>query len=426
MHELKYLGRLICWLASIALLTCCGLPSPQPATPSTDNDAGTAERPPLETDAATPVAPQMDAELARLVATLDDDAEPLHNDFTPAVHALIARDVEGALAVVDLLDAPNELTRLHAQRVVEGVAMRHCGWQAGHGFADGAIGEARMRTLLQRNGAYDWQAPSPARQRSMALWRAWLEANRFPANVTTTTGDLEGSFELERTHVVAGQPLWARFTIKNTSSTPLSFDWGGDYRGSFFPLRYHVVVTDESGQQLCESSKMMCMGGLGVTKSVEPGAEYSERLLLNPTCDAFLQPGRYRISLTRSLTQDSKLPSGCDALRVPDLTRADAPPAKMSNACFTALRTFPQVSSKLSLEVDSYDQSRLIATQKSEVQEIKRGVDPGYRTWYFQWVCRRLRCDCPQIEVDSSERTARWMSAVIKGMPRSLRPAGCP
>lgn len=426
MNSLPYLIRPICWLASIAMLSCCGRPSPQSATPIPEDDTGTAERPVLETDAATPEAPQMDAELARLVASLDEDADPLHNDYTPAVHALIARDVEGALAVLEQLDAPNEMTRLHAQRVVEGVAMRHCGWRTGQGYADGALGEARLRALLQRNGTYDRQAPSPARQQSMALWRAWLEANRLPTKVTTTAGAVEGGFELEGTHVVAGQPLWARFTIKNTDAKALNFDWGGDYRGSFFPLRYHVVVTDESGQQVCETSKMMCMGGLGTTKTVEPGAEYSERLLLNPTCDAFLQPGRYRITLTRTLTQDSKLPSGCDALHVPDLTSANTPPAKMSQACFAALRTSPQVSSELSLEVDAYDRSRLVATQESEIAEISQGVDPGYRTWYFQWVCQRLRCDCPQINVDNNERTRLWMSAVASGMPESLRSARCP
>jgi len=111
-----------------------------------------------------------DAELAEIAAHLDDDADILHADYTPAVFRLCEAGPRGALAVVDRLDAPGEMTRMHAERVVECVGMRWVGWTSGRGYADGAAGEQRTRALLHANGDYAPTLPS-ARRTSRAIGR---------------------------------------------------------------------------------------------------------------------------------------------------------------------------------------------------------------------------------------------------------------
>ena len=114
------------------------------------------------------------AAIAKLVHTLDDHPNPLHSDITPSVEQLIEVGLPGGAAVVDLLDSPNGRTRLHAQRVVEGVVMRRNGWVPGHGFPDRSD-EEKTRQLLKANGDYRWDAPAEQRAAATAKWREWLK-----------------------------------------------------------------------------------------------------------------------------------------------------------------------------------------------------------------------------------------------------------
>jgi hypothetical protein len=122
--------------------------------------------------------PDIDArELARLVGDIDADPNPLHGDITPSVLRLIELGLDGAEAVLDLLDAPDPVTRRHAQRVLEGVAMRRNGWVAGSGYTD-ARGEQAARDLIAQNGGYRADAPPGERAVAIAKWRAWIAATR--------------------------------------------------------------------------------------------------------------------------------------------------------------------------------------------------------------------------------------------------------
>jgi hypothetical protein len=109
-----------------------------------------------------------------LVERIDEDVDPLHVDFTPSVLALSGQGLPAVRAVLDLLDAPDRLTRLRAQRVVEGVVMRRNGWTPGQGYHDPA-GEERTRATVTANGSYRADAPSPERRRAIDLWRRWLQ-----------------------------------------------------------------------------------------------------------------------------------------------------------------------------------------------------------------------------------------------------------
>lgn len=121
----------------------------------------------------TQSGPARAGEIPRLVRTLDDDANPLHADITPSVRRLMELGVPAAVAVLDLLEAPDPVTRLHAQRVIEGVVMYRNGWVPNRGYAS-LDAEQETRRLLQANGGYRYDAPPEERAAAVRKWRAWL------------------------------------------------------------------------------------------------------------------------------------------------------------------------------------------------------------------------------------------------------------
>ena len=66
--------------------------------------------------------------LEALIRTIDDGAGPNHVDITPAVTALGDMGERALPALIEPLGAEDELTRLHAQRALEGaIQSRHGG-----------------------------------------------------------------------------------------------------------------------------------------------------------------------------------------------------------------------------------------------------------------------------------------------------------
>jgi hypothetical protein len=113
------------------------------------------------------------ADLAALLARIDEDADELHLDSTPAVTALAKAGRPALPGLLALMDAPQPHTRLRAQRAFEGILMRELGFVPGQGFAT-SDGEQRLRTLWAAQGDYAWDAPQQARARAIAAWQAWL------------------------------------------------------------------------------------------------------------------------------------------------------------------------------------------------------------------------------------------------------------
>jgi hypothetical protein len=112
--------------------------------------------------------------LAESIAHIDDDPDILHNDVTPAVWAICAHELDGARAVMPLLDAADRDTRMHASRALSCAVSRWLGWRAGQGYPPGA--EARFRSAWTANGDYDWDADAAARHASRLAWERWLAA----------------------------------------------------------------------------------------------------------------------------------------------------------------------------------------------------------------------------------------------------------
>ncbi len=107
----------------------------------------------------------MSDEIVTLVENINRSPEPLHADFTSEVRALVRSGLPAARAVLPLLLSPDELTRLRAQRVLEGVSR--------HVAADSWGGDWAL--LWHENGDYQWRAEAEKRQAAVDRWRVWLD-----------------------------------------------------------------------------------------------------------------------------------------------------------------------------------------------------------------------------------------------------------
>lgn len=114
-------------------------------------------------------------EIETLVQTINDDPDRLHLDYTPSVLKLSELGLPAAKAVLDLLDAPEFLTRKRAQRVLEGVVMRLYGWVPGLGYTDPHEGQKKTQDLLKANGNYRADASPDERRNAIGKWRRWIE-----------------------------------------------------------------------------------------------------------------------------------------------------------------------------------------------------------------------------------------------------------
>jgi len=125
---------------------------------------------PMSNQAAGPTAD--DPTIKALVARIDQDADPLHADITPAVEDLGKLGPKVIPYLRDALNAKDELTRLHAQRALERALERHYGFVPGQGWTK-PDGEARFRALWIKNGNYDAAGAEPAREASVKAWLTW-------------------------------------------------------------------------------------------------------------------------------------------------------------------------------------------------------------------------------------------------------------
>lgn len=111
-------------------------------------------------------------DLERLVARLDQDADRLHADMTPAVHELGTRGRRIVPVLKPALESPNEMTRLHAQRALEAMVQRELGFVAGQGWTRPG-GEQEFMRLWKANGSYDYVSPESVRNAAVDAWLAW-------------------------------------------------------------------------------------------------------------------------------------------------------------------------------------------------------------------------------------------------------------
>jgi hypothetical protein len=112
-------------------------------------------------------------QLDELVRTINDDPNPLHGDYTPSVDKLIKVGDVAIPRVLDLMLSDDEITRLRAQRVLEGITLAQYGFVCGQGWRD-PKGEERYQAFWKSLGGLSWNAPREDRERAVKLWREWL------------------------------------------------------------------------------------------------------------------------------------------------------------------------------------------------------------------------------------------------------------
>lgn len=120
------------------------------------------------------MASEIKPEIDNLVRSLNADPDKAHSDYTPAVHKLIEIGEPALNAVLDLLLVEDEVTRLRAQRVIEGVTMQTYGFRFGLGWSN-EQGSAEWQRLWEAMGNLDYKAPTESRIQSVQLWKQWLK-----------------------------------------------------------------------------------------------------------------------------------------------------------------------------------------------------------------------------------------------------------
>jgi hypothetical protein len=129
------------------------------------------------TPSAVAKEPQMKDEIAKLIAKIDDDPDILHTDYTPAVHKLIKIGKPAIDPVLDLMLASDKLTRLRAQRVLEGITMKTFGFVVGQGWTKDK-GEMMFKEFWTKLGDLNWEADAEMRKNAVKKWREWLSTNK--------------------------------------------------------------------------------------------------------------------------------------------------------------------------------------------------------------------------------------------------------
>ncbi len=98
-----------------------------------------------------------------------------------------------------------------------------------------------------------------------------------------------------------GDAMHGAFTVTNTGDEPFEISTGGDYRGTGFPLRLKIRVTDSQGKVLPdESANQPDFGGMSGTRKIEPGASYDIAFPL-PGYVSFPGPGTYTVEACHDL-----------------------------------------------------------------------------------------------------------------------------
>lgn len=118
----------------------------------------------------------MDDDVARVIAALDEGADPLHADQTPAVSELAAMGLRAVEPLTGPLGSDDEMTRLHAQRAWEGVIYGRHGFAPGQGFPSAEAEQGAVADV--REVGYSFEAEPEERAAAIERLRAWLARAR--------------------------------------------------------------------------------------------------------------------------------------------------------------------------------------------------------------------------------------------------------
>jgi hypothetical protein len=115
----------------------------------------------------------VDDDVRRAIAALDDDADPMHLDQTPAVHELARMGLRAVEPLATPLLSDDQDTRLHAQRAWEGIVYARHGFVSGQGFPDDDAEAAAIADLSAVG--YSFEDGRPEREAAVRRLREWVE-----------------------------------------------------------------------------------------------------------------------------------------------------------------------------------------------------------------------------------------------------------
>ena len=115
----------------------------------------------------------MDEDVRRAIAALNDEADPMHADHTPAVRELAGMGLRAVEPLSAPLLADDQDTRLRAQRAWEGIVYARHGFVSGQGFPDDAAEAAAVADLSAVG--YSFEEGRSEREAAVRRLREWLE-----------------------------------------------------------------------------------------------------------------------------------------------------------------------------------------------------------------------------------------------------------
>lgn len=117
------------------------------------------------------------AELSRriegLIATINDDPNVRHRQYTPSVDKLVAIGDAAIAPALDLMLKDDQNTRLRAVTVIRDIMELKYGFVPGKGWVRGED-EKRFKKFWSSLGNLDWDSSEMERKKSVQLWKSWL------------------------------------------------------------------------------------------------------------------------------------------------------------------------------------------------------------------------------------------------------------
>jgi hypothetical protein len=146
--------------------------------------------------------------------------------------------------------------------------------------------------------------------------------------------------EFDKQQYLVGESVLAHYVIENTGEKPFTFSFGGDYRGSGRPNRFHVAVVDEAGRTLPDPLvNPPDFGGMGGNVTVERGKPGVLSLKIERFCK-FEQAGRHTVRVSHDLGWVERANTG--ALVAEGSFTLVEPTAEQAEALVAAVSKLPE------------------------------------------------------------------------------------
>jgi HEAT repeat protein len=113
--------------------------------------------------------------LEACLKTIDDAPDMLHYDTTPSVQALTKIGLPALHSLLPLLDAEDERTRQHAQKVLEQVTFNEIK-KALNPPPLSPLATTEWRKVWESNGDYQWNGPAEQRRAAIKRWEQWINS----------------------------------------------------------------------------------------------------------------------------------------------------------------------------------------------------------------------------------------------------------